>query len=1172
MPFVSLVRCLFPAALLFFLAGPLSASPAQREGDAALRAARGALSRGELDRARIHVERALAAPELRAEAALVLAELGSEAGDADAIARAASLWLRATLTVEGRLGTKPPKGRFLLPAAEDADAVDALPLVQPVETMRLRAALALIQLAKKREDKGAKDPVQLLTASWLRRAGLDLVQGSAAERALLARLTPEVHAPEGAHGPVLKALERVGTSALSNGDPGLAVRAGRAIHGLAVQADFKALRGKRPSGLGKWRARGAKLMEQGRERLVDRSERPWTVEELEWLATEEGEAFTRARSDFESPGVAITPNGLYRVETDCGHATLLAAARTLELHHARLADEFGEDPFVTSGGKVTQGLVRIVPDPSGLEAEGAPFYWAGGFQSGDLTVVRQSVGTEEGLGRLLTHELTHRFDGALHRGIPSWLAEGRAVWTAAAFAEASDTSFAADFLVRGSMTKVLNQGYHRESSLRDLVSGTPHDYRANYAAGNALYTFLRTWFPGDAKSLDAGEPVFASRLGEFEDRGKHPKPGGKMLAEFEDTFCDGKEGRPASFEEFAGHFRAFALAFDPLRPGDVAERYRTRFQTGRTRTWIYDEPTWTWDWVRAEPTFGQNQARVAGEILAEHGRPEDALRAFVWARAVDGPDVRTMEGLLGLLEPRAAKAPMAREALFVVRSERAGRPHGLVGGVPQENLHEALETRVPAIDAATDASLEAAVALDAAGAPRAAARCRRDARRMLRFLGRTIPGEVLEDGTGAAEVPDGAALRAAGVELGGWVEESLTRVDDRRPPGLYLVEKDGGVLVGRKKPRDASGRFDRGGGGKAFVRADRWVLPGTYRLRTKVRFTTGFNTMQVVLGWQARDRNLRLTLEAGDLLYAIGEEDKEPAFDKVRWRFEGMRNRDAALPGSLRGGVVDLKRSATAIDVELLVEGPRISLWIEGNYVGSYHTVDALPVEGYVGFATLRGAVRVAPPVLTREDGDGYGWLDLAAGIGPPFEGLRNVTVRMPPDVELPAGGAMLLWIPAHAKADPRKGRRGGDDANVGRARRTARQLLQRLDRDAVAQPLIIALPARLEESLPADDFLEELERYVGDGLPSPRIVHHRVDAGDLSEVDDGRRWVMFVDPYGIARAVRPWVNAQAVREGPLAHWLSVFRDHGQPVERELPEVVREDEAEGDAESDADDR
>ena len=45
--------------------------------------------------------------------------------------------------------------------------------------------------------------------------------------------------------------------------------------------------------------------------------------------------------------------------------------------------------------------------------------------------MRFSIGTIEGLGHGLTHELTHRFDGALFPGQPTWLVEGKAVWTGA---------------------------------------------------------------------------------------------------------------------------------------------------------------------------------------------------------------------------------------------------------------------------------------------------------------------------------------------------------------------------------------------------------------------------------------------------------------------------------------------------------------------------------------------------------------------------------------------------------------------------------------------------------------------------------------------------------------------------------------------------------------------
>ena len=125
---------------------------------------------------------------------------------------------------------------------------------------------------------------------------------------------------------MLKALQRLAERSLSNDDPGTALRVARVIHGLGVQADFKDLRGPRPTGMPRWRAKGAELMARARQRMVDDSEKPWTVEELEWLASDEGEAFTRKHRDFSEPGVAISPRGWYRVESDCGYETLLGVA------------------------------------------------------------------------------------------------------------------------------------------------------------------------------------------------------------------------------------------------------------------------------------------------------------------------------------------------------------------------------------------------------------------------------------------------------------------------------------------------------------------------------------------------------------------------------------------------------------------------------------------------------------------------------------------------------------------------------------------------------------------------------------------------------------------------------------------------------------------------------
>ncbi|MEM9803416.1 MAG: hypothetical protein AAGA20_24065, partial [Planctomycetota bacterium] len=554
----------------------------ESEAEKALGAARRALGRGDAERAAGHFERAAAGPRvIRAEALLGLAEIARTNGDDEALADAALAWTDVSMGTRGRTSEKPPRGAF---DAKTGD-LDLVALAAGVAATRAAAAQALAAEAAKWESKGVRRPEQLLSAAWARRFALDLARRSPAIHAALEdRLDPRVHAPRDAHGPTLKALASTAERALSRSDPGLAASAARILHGLGVQADFTHLRGDRPSGMARWRSKGAELLDRARSRLDAASERPWTVEELEWLAEDEGEAFTRDHSSFASPGVAVSPQSWYRVETDCGYETLLGAASTLEDHHARLVSLFGSDPFNDGSGSPRQGLVRIVPDPSGLEAEGAPFFWAGGFQAGDTTVVRHSVGTIAGLGRTLTHELTHRFDGALHPGLPAWLAEGKAVWTSEAYAFIDDHEFVDRWCNVTTLRQVRGRGHARLDVLEALLSGEPEDYRQNYSVGNALYVFLRTWDPRESR------PLFADRLNEFEDDADARRRADDPREAFGDAFCDGEGGRPSSLPGFQEMFETFLTGFDRGKPAMWIEWYVTRRPRGVARDWVYDEP------------------------------------------------------------------------------------------------------------------------------------------------------------------------------------------------------------------------------------------------------------------------------------------------------------------------------------------------------------------------------------------------------------------------------------------------------------------------------------------------------------------------------------------------------------------------------------------------------
>ena len=480
--------------------------------------------------------------------------------------------------------------------------------------------------------------------------------------------------PHGFHEPVLAALEKVLSSALAARRTDDAIRIARCLTGLATQAGYHDLQGEKPGSLGRAADIGAEGLARARADLAARGDAPWTVEELEALSEEQGEAFTREHASFGTPGVALSPAAWYRVETDCGHQTLLGVASTVEDHHRRLANWYGKDPFA---GR--QGTVRVVHEASDLEAEGAPFFWVGGFQSGDVTVGRLACGTIEGFGHLLTHELTHRFDGAIYPGEPSWLAEGKAVWTGAAYGHSTDESFVENHASFGTVEAAFIKGYGSSDKLEKLVSGTLEDYRDNYVAGYALYLYLATWKEND-------RPLYRERLQAFMESGRTSKLGPKER--FLAHFCDGKDGRPAKLEEFATRFGEYISGFYWKTPKPWTQAYTQSVPGGGSDGWVYDEPTWTWARERSEPFFGLEQARRAGELLLELDKKSEGARALVWALASDGPSPAVEE------EPRVPDAPAQRSvgALtrdFIPARERTGRATALL---PQDERALAFTT------------------------------------------------------------------------------------------------------------------------------------------------------------------------------------------------------------------------------------------------------------------------------------------------------------------------------------------------------------------------------------------------------------------------------------------------------------------------------------------------
>ncbi|MEX1025101.1 MAG: hypothetical protein WD226_08490 [Planctomycetota bacterium] len=1096
----------------------------------------GSLVLAQGSKARAAGERALAAGEFRTavqhltlalalEPSEEVAQLLVEASESDADAH----WLWAEHTV--RLASDAAGRVRLGGAAKRALGRDRGP--GQLASARAAAVRELVSFASRRQKRAGRAPAEGLVAAWARSVARDVARGvPALETVLDEEPPPRVVVEDNVHEPVLNALESALSAALAGSRAGDAVDLARALHGFAVQAAFEDLQGERPAGMERRRTTAATALRKARGMLAKQAREPWTVDDLEWLDQETGEAFTRRHATFGEPARAISPNGLYTIETDCGYETLLGVARTIELHHQRLAGLFGEDPFV---GR--PGLVRIVPEAWGLEAEGAPFWWAGGFQGGDTTTVRFSCGTIEALGHTLTHELTHRFDGALFQGQPSWLVEGKAVWTGAAYGSADDEVFALDHAIFGTVEAAFVAGFGNEAKLADLIRGEPEDYRDNYVAGYALYLYLHTWEKD-------GVRLFAEALDAFQRAGR---PSGDALEHFSAHFADGVAGRPADFPEFAARFGDFLAGFYWRNPAPWTERYRRELERAQD-DFVLDEPTWVWSRRRAEPYFGSALARQAGVLLQRIDARGDAALAYAWALAVDGRDPSIEAALLPLFAELRED-----DAAWVVERMLAG-PFGSVQ-TPAPFWNKLSKTRAYV---ETLKSVQADLA--ERGLAFAAEVLRADRRRVEDRAG--IPADDDAPYAGGEREERLHPFEEPPRLVEGWVEEGLTDFEKHRVPGLWAATDSGDLIVGRAEARTGTGRFDRRAYDRhAFARNQRWVSAGRYKLRGRVRFTTAFATGALVVGYARRDQNVRVHFRGGDYLYSIGESEDEPKFEEIRWRFDGLRERDGPL-GAAEAGVHAFPTPSPTFEFELIVDGSNVEAWFDGRHVGTYHTVDGAPIEGFVGFATSYGAIEVQAPTIERLDRGrrvGAPWTPTGHGSlaarGVPFEHLEHRRFH-----GLPASpnGTVLVWAPM-----PWRGEDPAFDAErvAASAADAARLVTRVVSRRNAPQPILVAAPREL-----GPEALAGLAAKLAELVPEPRLVLHEgtgfTPPGLEDSPDAGKRWVLFVDPFGVVRVASPLFAGPF--QGELDLWLDVFRDVGRP-ERALPPITRRsDEDDGD--------
>ncbi|MBL8840762.1 MAG: hypothetical protein JNL90_04440 [Planctomycetes bacterium] len=1099
---------------------PPAAAPARHDDVAApLAAGKKALAAGQRGEAARHFRRALDFAPDSAELHALLVEACAD--DLDARELAAHGLATCAVSADGKL-------------ALDGDAKRRLPVdeLRPPTVAAARAAAVdeLLKFAATKEREAVAKVDALLVANWARRAALDLVRDAPQLRAGRSGddFAPRLPLPAALPARVVKALDAFASSALGNSRTADAIKAGRILAGLGTQLAFgKDLQGERPAGVGELRERAAAILAKARTQLGNKSDKPWTIDELLQLDGDQAEAFTRAHDSFANPGVAVSPQGWYRIETDCGFNTLLGVAETIELHHQRLANWYGQDPFI---GR--PGLCRVVPEAAGLEAEGAPFWWAGGFQSGDVTTLRFSCSDIESFGHGLTHELTHRFDGAIYPGMPAWLLEGRAVWTGGAFGHSSSERFVENYASIGTIEAAFIKGYGDGNSLTKLIEGTIDDYRDNYVAGFALYVYLNT-----RKGPD-GQPLFKARLEKFMKEARGVK---KWKEHFTQCFCDGRDGRPKDFGEFVAAWAPWLAGFywQDRKPwtGEYTEDVGA---IGKPP--VMDEPTWVWSRHRAEPRFGQDQAALAGRLFAAAGKRQDAIAAFVFALAVDGRRPADEE-----LLARALEGESRREAAWVVR-HGIEFPAGARSGAPP------FASALPKLRGFVEALQSAALESLGAGRPVTAAALRAERDRAANWFG-LAAAEVLAP-IDASKALAGFDLPARPLGSAGFLELGLTDYEERRAKGRWYIDEEGDLHVGRDKPRDATGTVDRGAAQvHCFAIAPEWVLPGTWQLDARIRFTTSFVNGAVIFGYSDREANLRFSFSAGDFMYAIGRSQKEPEFNDMGWSLSGLRDRDGGLPGSTAGGGFAFESRQSSFLLTLRVDGALVEAQINGRTVGRYHAVDGAAIEGRIGFATSMGAIEVEDARVTRLERSRLApaasfeptVFDLATARSLPPWGSRNRTCA---GLARKSQGTLLLWLAAPTEPLADDSAKAGFTSTLQWDLRELATLVERLE---PTQHLVVALPAAVDAG--GRKFLAEfLQKILGERVELR--FHEQPFLPDGVE-SNSRRWLLFIDSAGIVRALSELPSGVVVASDEnFKRWLTVFRDHGRPP-RELPPLER---------------
>ncbi|MFN0204847.1 MAG: hypothetical protein ACKVS6_00870, partial [Planctomycetota bacterium] len=388
----------------------------------------------------------------------------------------------------------------------------------------------------------------------------------------------------------------------------------------------------------------------------------------------------------------------------------------------------------------------------------------------------------------------------------------------------------------------------------------------------------------------------------------------------------------------------------------------------------------------------------------------------------------------------------------------------------------------------------------------------------------------------------------------GCVDDRLLGYDEYRVKDLFGVSKGGDVVLGRKGFTTQTGLQREAWLVQTFARGQDW-MQGRYSISARIRFLTSFGTGSLIIGYQRHDRQFRVNFSCGDAMYAQQKKEKLDGGDLAHISFGDLRDRESDLSGLNISRGISVTKDNPSFLLEVFVDGAAAHVYANGKYLGTHAAATALPIEGFVGFASGNGVIQIEKPTyqfhrsLTDEPRcacklwpDG---LDLKIARENDWELMRGTRLRnihVASNLNITGKCACVLWFPNMKDA---KSLMPDPEITIP-VEYTKKVLSAREAAGLDAAPLVLALPPTLTNAEVAK-IKEGLQSVL---KPADSIVTHSGHAGfDRWGGDVATNpatyltpWLLIVDSSGYIRVCDTMPSSRRFPRG-AETWLRILTE-----------------------------